>query len=160
MKQYLQNGKIPGERNSGSVRRQFDEAAKDPELEAVLNDFRASVHTRSEAIYRSRFGSTVRSRALVLSSASRRILWRQSMAWGLSVVLTAAVVSAGLFQYHLKEVARQSAIQRELDRQRMVSQQHARETDDLLARVDSDVSRETPSAMEPLASLMADDEAQ
>jgi hypothetical protein len=160
MMQHSQNGKIPGERESGSARRQFDEAAQDPELDAVLSDFRASVHARSEAMYRSRFQTAGRSRALVLSSAPRRALWHHSMAWALSVVLTAAVVSAGLLQYHQKEVARQAAIQRELDRQRMVSQQHARDTDDLLARVDSDVSREAPTAMEPLASLMADDETQ
>ena len=34
-----------------------------------------------------------------------------------------------------------------------------REEEDLLARVDSEVARETPSAMEPLARLMAEDEA-
>lgn len=152
MKQYSQNGKIPGERKSGSERREFDDAAQDPDLDAVLSDFRASVHAWSDAKYRSR--------ALVLSSAPRRTLWRQSMAWALFVVLTATVVSAGLLQYHQKEVAHQAAIQRELDRQRMISQQHARDTDDLLARVDSDVSREVPTAMEPLASLMADDETQ
>jgi hypothetical protein len=160
MKQYSQNGKIPGERESGSVRRQFDEAAQDSELEAVLSDFRASVHAWSEATYRTRFEATGRSRALVLSSAPRRALWRQSLAWALSIVVTATVVSAGVFEYHEKEVARQAAIQRELDRQRVVNQQHAREADDLLARVDRDVSREAPTAMEPLAGLMADDETQ
>jgi hypothetical protein len=160
MKQYSQNGKIPGERESGTVRRQFGEADQDSGLEAVLSDFRASVHAWSEATYSSRFEATGRSRALVLSSTPRRTLWRQSLSWALSVVLTAAVVSAGLFQYHERVVARQAAIQRELDRQRVINQQHAREADDLLARVDRDVSREAPTAMEPLASLMADDEAQ
>ncbi len=152
MKQYSQNGKIPGERESSSGRRPIDDSDQDSQLEAVLSDFRASVHAWSEAKYRSR--------ALVLSPAPRRTLWRQTLAWSLCVLLTGAVVSGGLFQYHEKEVARQAAIQRELDRQRMVNQQHAREADDLLARVDSDVSREAPSAMEPLASLMADDETQ
>jgi hypothetical protein len=152
MKQYLQNGKIPGERESSSRRRPIDDADQDSQLEAVLSDFRASVHAWSKAKYGSR--------ALVLSPAPRQALWRQTLAWSLCVLLTGAVVSGGLFQYHEKEVARQAAIQRELDRQRMVTQQRAREADDLLARVDSDVSREAPSAMEPLASLMADDETQ
>jgi len=41
---------------------------------------------------------------------------------------------------------------------KMVSSE-PREEEDLLARVDSEVARETPSAMEPLARLMAEDEA-
>jgi hypothetical protein len=56
----------------------------------------------------------------------------------------------------------QQAQKRELDRQRALTNQHAREaqageTDDLLAKVDSDISREVPTAMEPLAQMMADD---
>jgi hypothetical protein len=38
------------------------------------------------------------------------------------------------------------------------NQQVKQEDEDLLAQVDSDVSREVPSAMEPLAQLMAEDE--
>jgi uncharacterized protein YlxW (UPF0749 family) len=146
------NGNIPGERESGSVRQGLNEAAQDPELEAVLADFRVSVHAWSEAAYRSR--------ALVLSPAPHRILWRRSLVWALSLVLTAGVAVAGVYEYHQKELARQAEIRRELERQRQAVQQHAREVDELLARVDSDVARETPSAMEPLASLMADDETQ
>lgn len=160
MKQDWTNGRIPGERESGSVRRQFDEAAQDPELEAVLADFRASVHAWSEATYETSRQEDRRSRALVLSPAPRRALWQQSLGWALSLVLTAALASGGFFQYRQKELAHQAAIQRELEHQRLVDQQHAREADELLARVDSDVSREVPSAMEPLASLMADDETQ
>ena len=48
---------------------------------------------------------------------------------------------------------------REAEHQRQVAEQRAREEEDLLAKVDSDVSREVPSAMEPLAQLMAEDEA-
>ena len=33
-----------------------------------------------------------------------------------------------------------------------------RDEEDLLAKVDSDVSREVPSAMEPLAQMMSDDD--
>lgn len=92
MKQYSQNGKIPGERESSSRRRPIDEADQDSQLEAVLSDFRASVHAWSKAKYRSR--------ALVLSPAPRRTLWRQTLAWSLCVLLTGTVVSGGLFQYH------------------------------------------------------------
>jgi hypothetical protein len=38
------------------------------------------------------------------------------------------------------------------------NQQARQEDEDLLAKVDSDVSREVPAAMEPLAQIMAEDE--
>jgi hypothetical protein len=155
------NGKNSGERGNGSVRPGFDQAPQDPELEAVLKDFRASVHAWSEAAYQSSIDAADRSRALVLSPAPRRTLWNRSLAWALSLVLMAIIGTEGIHQYHQKQLARQVAIQRELEHQRkVVQQQHAREVDELLARVDSDVSREVPSAMEPLASLMVDDETQ
>ena len=45
------------------------------------------------------------------------------------------------------------------EQQRLVAAEQAREEEeDLLSKVDSDVSREVPSAMEPLAQLMAEDE--
>jgi hypothetical protein len=44
--------------------------------------------------------------------------------------------------------------------QKLAAEQRVREEDeDLLAKVDSDVSRNVPSAMEPLAQMMAEDEA-
>ena len=153
------NGK-PGKPEDGSARHAFEDAAQDPELEAVLKDFRASVHAWSGATYQSRSEATYRSRALVLSPAPRHILWRQSLVWALSLVLTAGVATSGVHQYHQRELARQAA-QRLAEQQRQLAQQqHAREADELLARVDNDVSREVPSAMEPLASLMAEDETQ
>jgi hypothetical protein len=39
-----------------------------------------------------------------------------------------------------------------------VAVQRAKEEEDLMAKVDSDVAREVPSALEPLASLMRDSE--
>jgi hypothetical protein len=45
--------------------------------------------------------------------------------------------------------------------QKLADEQRARKDDeDLLAKVDNDVSRQVPSAMEPLAQLMAEDEVQ
>ena len=154
-----QNGKPPGARENGSERQGF-EAGQDHELEAVLKDFRASVHAWSEATYQSRVEAAGRSRALVLSPAPHRTLLRRSVAWAMSLVLTAGVAMAGVYEYHQKELARQVAVRRQLEQRRLEAQQRAREADELLARVDSDVSREEPSAMEPLASLMADDETQ
>jgi len=153
MNKNQMNGKTPGERENGSARPGFDQASQDPELEAVLKDFRASVHAWSDKTYRRR--------ALVLSPTPRRTLWNRSLAWALSLVLMAGVATTGLNQYHQSQLARQARIQHEVEQRRQLAQQqHAREVDDLLARVDSDVSREVPSAMEPLATLMADDETQ
>jgi hypothetical protein len=46
-----------------------------------------------------------------------------------------------------------------VEQERLAALERARqEEEDLLAKVDSDVSREVPSAMEPLAQLMAEDE--
>jgi hypothetical protein len=51
-----------------------------------------------------------------------------------------------------------AAAARAAEQQRVIAEQRAKEEEDLLANVDSDVSREVPSAMEPLAQLMSDDE--
>ena len=159
------DGKIPDERVE---RARIDETAGDSGLEAVLKDLRASVHAWSERTYRSR--------AFVPSQVPPLALWHRSLVWALSIVLTAGVVTAGVYQYRQKEQTRQAAIERELEHQRHAEHQgtqqagvvpigesagqRGRDVDELLARVDRDVARETPSAMEPLASLMDDDEKQ
>ena len=125
---------------------------QDPVLQAVLQDFRASVHRWSESKYQ-----FDRSQALVLSPLPRRTIGQRSIAWALSLVLAAGVISTGAYEIRQRNLARQAAAQHEIEHQRQLAQQHAREADELLAKVDSDVSREVPSAMEPLASLMADD---
>jgi hypothetical protein len=138
----------------------LEEAAQDPMLQAVLQDFRASVHAWSEATYQSRSDATSRSKTLVLSPFFSRTLWNRSLAWAMSLALAAGVASTGTYEYHQREQARQAAARQELEHQRQLVQQHAREADDLLAKVDSDVAREVPSAMEPLTGLMPEDETQ
>jgi hypothetical protein len=158
------NGKNPGKRIEGSAPARIEPASKnsepdlmlelkqDPMLTAVLRDFRASVHAWSDATYRSR--------SLVLSPAPRRTFWRQSVVWAFSMVLAAGVATGGVHQFHQRVLARQAA-QREAEHQRQLAlQQHAREADELLAKVDSDISREVPSAMEPLANMIAGDDTQ
>jgi ssDNA-specific exonuclease RecJ len=54
-------------------------------------------------------------------------------------------------------VAEQQRLQEQLAAQQR-SQQARQEDEDLLAKVDSDVSRDVPAAMEPLAQLMVEDE--
>jgi hypothetical protein len=137
-------------------------ALDDPALADVLRDFRMSVHAWSDAAY------TAPRQAFIPAApraAQPRPALRRSLAWALGVVLAAGSVSGGFYGRHYRDMVLQRAQQaqkRELDRQRALTNQHAREaqageTDDLLAKVDSDISREVPTAMEPLAQMMADD---
>src|SRR5258708_26437499 len=117
--------------------------AEDAKLEAVLADFRASVHAWSDAAYQNR--------PMVYSPVSRRSLGQRYLAWTMSLAVVLGIASAGAYEYHQRDLARQAAQQREAEHQRQLAlEQRAREVDELLAKVDSDLSREVPSAMEPL----------
>jgi hypothetical protein len=122
----------------------------DPMLQSTLRDFRLSVHAWSETVYnrpRPAFAATPRHRA-----------WRRATAWALGCVLAAGVAAGGVHErHHQQELARVAAV-RDAEIQRQLAEQHARDAEDLLAKVDSDISRQVPNAMEPLAQLMADDE--
>ena len=88
------------------------------------------------------------------------------MGWALGCVLVAgAGVSGGVHWTHQRqELARLAAVKLAMqqaeaaEQQRLAVAQQAQDEEELLAKVDSDVSREVPSAMEPLAQLMAEDE--
>jgi hypothetical protein len=126
------------------------------ELDEALANFRLSIHAWSEAAYS-------RPRTAVAAVAPRRV-WRLALAWALSCVLIAGGASAGFWEHHQREM--RSAAARVAEQQRLLAQhrdQLARQAEqqrldeDLLAKVDKDVSREVPAAMEPLAQLMAED---
>ncbi len=123
--------------------------ARDEELELALVEFRSSIHAWSEAAY-----SQPRS---MQAAVLRQKAWRLVAGWALGCALLAATVSGGVYEFHHREqmeriAARAAEQQRQLAAQRARIQ--AREEEELLAGVDSDVSREVPSAMEPLAQLM------
>jgi hypothetical protein len=122
----------------------------DPALQETLRDFRLSVHAWSEAAYsRPRAG---------LGIEPKHTAWRRATAWALGCVLAAGVAMGGIHARHnQQELARFAAI-REAENRRQLAEQHAREAEELLAKVDSDISRQVPHAMEPLAQLMAEDE--
>jgi hypothetical protein len=63
-------------------------------------------------------------------------------------------------RHHQQELAKVAAA--EAARQQKIAdmQQDRKDDEDLLAKVDNDVSRPVPRAMEPLAQLMVEDEAQ
>ena len=144
-----------GEENEGEAGRAgwgaHDGALTDPELEKALQGFRSSVHAWSDAVYH---------RPRLAEAAPRRKAWRRAAAWGLGSVLVAGGVGSGLLEYqHQQEQARIAAA-RQAEHQRQVQEEKARQAEEELARVDSDVSREVPDALEPLAQLMTTDDSQ
>lgn len=121
----------------------------DLELEQALKNFRSSIHAWSDSAY---------NRPRTALAVARGKSWRRAAAWALGCALLAAGVSGGVYEsHHRKEMARIAAA-REAEHQRQLAEQRDREEEELLAKVDSDISREVPSAMEPLAQLMAEDE--
>jgi hypothetical protein len=128
-----------------------DSELPDLELEAALKDFKSSVHAWSDAAYSRprKVARTVRS-------------WRLAASWAMGCLLVVGSVSGGLLErQHKMEMARIAAAQQAADREKQLREQEARAKvtdEDLLADVDSAVSRQVPSAMEPLAQLMTEDE--
>ncbi len=132
--------------------------AEDVELEKALKDFKLSVHAWSDAAL---------SRPRTVSHELRRRSWRLAAGWALGCVLVAGSVSGGLLERrHQLELVRIAARQRAAaEQQKQIQDQiqdqqaQSRITDEvLLADVDSAVSRQVPSALEPLAQMMAEDE--
>jgi uncharacterized protein HemX len=132
--------------------------AEEPgELDEALTNFRLSIHAWSEAAFS-------RQRTAIAPVAPRKV-WRLAVGWALGCVLVAGGASAGIWQHQQREIMRNAAA-RVAEQQRLYeqlaaqqrSQQARQEDEDLLAKVDSDVSREVPVAMEPLAQLMVEDE--
>jgi hypothetical protein len=121
----------------------------DPAVEQALAHFRASVHAWSEA-------ALSRPRRPVQVAAHGG--WRLAAGWALGCVFVVGGLSGGLFEHHHREVqARVKAEQEATQRQLAAQQQRASiSNEDLLATVDSDISRDVPAAMEPLERLMDD----
>lgn len=124
------------------------EQQADATLEQALKNFRSSVHAWSEAAY-----GHARPVAVV-----RHGHWRLAASWALGCVLAAGSVTGGVYErHHRQEVAKMAAAAEAARQQKLAADQRALTNDeDLLAKVDSDVSREVPSAMEPLAQMDED----
>ena len=121
--------------------------ALDPSLKQALGEFKASVHAWSEAAY---------SRPRTARHIVHRT-WRMAAGWGLASLLLAGTISGGIYEHHRQAEAQRVAAQ-EAAHQREVAAQQAREEaqqeEDMLASVDTAVSREVPSAMEPLVEIL------
>jgi hypothetical protein len=126
-----------------------ERAADQEDLELALKNFRSSVHAWSDAVY---------SRPRAFTKEVRLRSWRLALGWALGCALVAWSVSGGLLErHHRVEQARIAAEQRAAEQQKQVREQQARvqvSDEALLAEVDSDVARQVPSALEPLAQMM------
>jgi hypothetical protein len=127
--------------------------AMDPTLKQALCDFKASVRAWSEVAY-----SQPRT-----AQAMVRRTWRLAAGWGLASLLLAGTVSGGIYEHHRQVEAQRAAAQEAAHRREIAAQQtreEAQQEEDMLASVDTAVSREVPSAMEPLAALTDETEAE
>lgn len=123
----------------------FDEKdLLDPALRQTLSEFKASVHAWSEA-------ELSRPRRVRAMDRHRR---RALVGWSLSAALLIATGGGGTYTYHQRELARQEAARQA---QARIAAEKARiaaeQEEELFASMDSALSREVPSAMEPLAEL-------
>lgn len=126
----------------------------DARLDAALRAFRHSVHAWSEAEF---------SRPRTLGRASGHARMRP---WALAssilgLMMAVGGVTGGAYvHYRHAELVRQEqarvAAERRAEQERELAAKRASDTDQLLANVDKDISREVPSALEPLAQLMDD----
>jgi hypothetical protein len=126
-----------------------ERAVDQEDLELALKDFKSSVHAWSDAAYR---------RPRAFTKEVRLRSWRLALGWALGCVLVAGSVSGGLLERHLRvEQTRIAAGQRAAEQRKQLREQQARaqvSDEALLAEVDSDVARQVPSALEPLAQMM------
>jgi hypothetical protein len=125
----------------------------DPALKQAIGEFKASVHAWSDVAY---------SRPRTVREAVVHRTWPLAAGWGLAAVLLAGTASGSLYEHHRRVVEAQAAAAQEAQHQRELAAQRAQEQaqreDDILASVDKAISREVPSAMEPLAALTEESE--
>jgi hypothetical protein len=124
----------------------------DPVLKQALGNFRQSVQAWSDAAY-----SRPRTAAQVVARRS----WRLAVGWALGCVLATGSLAGGLYEHHSRQAMARIKAAQEAKQSQLAPQQRAGAADeDLLAAVDSDISRSVPAALEPLAQLMDGDEDQ
>jgi cytochrome c-type biogenesis protein CcmH/NrfG len=136
---------------AGQTNRPSEVEELDPKLREALGNFKASVHAWSDEMV---------SRPRAAHEIAVRKTWRLAAGWALGCVLVGGAISTGVYERHQKQELARIAAVHEAELQRQLAADRAKEEEDLLAKVDSDLSRDVPSAMEPLASLMTDDNLQ
>lgn len=153
MKGTGQFGNIPDGRDEHAGLNSANEGAEqDAMLEQALKDFRSSVHAWSAAEY-------TRPRSAEVTVRQRS--WRLAAIWALGCALLAGSVTGGVVENHKQQKEARIAAAQRARQQELAAQERARQKDqNLMATVDSDISQEVPTAMEPLAQMMEDGESQ
>ena len=143
-----------------------DPILADPVVSGALKHFKSSVDAWSEAAY-SRPKSVVR---------TAQHNWRLAASWALGCLLITGSLAGGLYEHRQRQEAARAAEAKAAEQKvRLAAEQRvtpmpvavsiatrrptivkraANTDEDLLATVDNDVSRQVPSAMEPLAQMM------
>ena len=135
------------QRFTGRAEDPTETEALDPALKQALGDFKASVRAWSEAAY-----NCPRTAHKVVVQRTRRLV----AGWSLASLLLAGTISGGLYEHHRQVQARVAAAQQAEHERQLAAQQsreEAQREEEMLASIDKAVSREVPSAMEPLAAL-------
>jgi hypothetical protein len=149
---------------------EFEDPTADPIVAGALKHFKASMDAWSEAAYsRPRLNE---SRSTVVAQHN----WRLAASGALGCLLITGSIAGGFYEHHQRqEAARAAEIKAAEQKVRVAAEQRvtampvatsiptrrpttakpaANSDEDLLATVDSDVSRQVPAAMEPLAQMM------
>ena len=121
-----------------------DDLELEPELRQALSTFKSSLDAWSESAI---------SRPRAAPSPARANLGLVTK-WALGCAVFVTTVSGGVYEHHRRQEAASAEAARMAQQQQELAAQRAKEEADLMAKVDSDISREVPSALEPLASLM------
>ena len=121
-----------------------DDLELEPELRQALSNFKSSVDAWSESAI---------SRPRQVTSPARAN-WGLVTKWALGCAVFVATVSGGVYEHHRQQEDARAEAARMAQQQQELAAQRAKEEADLMAKVDTDISREVPSALEPLASLM------
>jgi hypothetical protein len=148
MKFEQKSGKNTGESEERTAREPA-QSVEDAALDRALSDFCSSVHSWSDAVY---------NRPRPIMATSRRAVWRKAAAWSLGSMLVIGAAGGGVLEIRHRQDEARIAAAREAQRQRALAEE--REAEKELAKVDTDVAREVPNAMEPLAQLMTEDDSQ
>ena len=132
-----------------------EDQAIDQVMEQALRNFKASVHAWSKSVSTEAAMSRPRPAVTVARHG-----WRLAAGWALGCAVAAASVAGAVYErQHRQEQARiaaaQAAAQNAAQQKLADAQLPAIQADeDLLANVDIDISRAVPAAMEPLAQMM------
>jgi hypothetical protein len=132
------------------LNRSEDGLEMEPELHEAISNFKSSVDAWSD--------SAISHPRDVTSPA--RTGWAIAPKWALGCAVFICTVSGGVYQNHRQQESVKIEAARIAEQQRELAAERTKDEADLMARVDNDIARQVPSALEPLASLMDENQEQ